>query len=85
MADLQVTCVDKSGPTHEHITQIGGAGWKKTRETAVAEIKSRTNSFYVVDSSNGKRAVVEIYKEIYLRTKADGDWKDNLLSLGKCS
>ena len=85
MASLQVTCVEKSGPTHEHITQIGGSGWRKSRETAVAEIKYGTNIFYVVDPYNGKVAIVEIYKEIYLRTRADGDWKDNLLSLGKCS
>lgn len=95
MADVQVTCITKSVPNggHEHITHIGNphtpnGGWKLTREAAIESIDNKTNTFYVLDPNNGKRSNVGVVRPAgrpaYLRTHADGDWNDNLLSLSPC-
>ena len=49
MADVQVTCMTKPDAfnTHEHITQIGGVGWKWQREDVIRSIEAKTNTFYV--------------------------------------
>jgi hypothetical protein len=92
MADVQVTCIDKPNPqsSHEHITHLGNpsAGWKWTREQVIASIETRTNTFYVIDPYNSKRSEVGVVSGAghapYLRTHADGDWNNNLLSLDQC-
>jgi hypothetical protein len=90
MADVQITCITKPHPQspHEHITHAGGAGWKWTREQVIASIDGKTNTFYVVDPKNRKRADVGVVrpagKAAFIRTHADGDWNDNLLSLDQC-
>lgn len=93
MADVQVTCITKPDPSspHEHITHLGnpGAGWKWTREQVIASIDAGTNTFYVIDRYTKKRAEVGVVRPSgrnpYVRTYADGDWNDNLLSLNQCS
>jgi hypothetical protein len=93
MSDVQVTCITKPHPQspHEHITHIGNprANWKLTREQAIAAIDARQYNFYVVDPYNGKRSDVGVVRPAgrapYLRTHADGDWNDNLLSLNQCT
>ena len=95
MADVQVTCITKPHPqsSHEHITHLGGPGgpggpWKWTRDQVIASIDARTNTFYVIDPYNGKRSDVGVVrvpgKAPYVRTHADGDWNNNLLSLKQC-
>jgi hypothetical protein len=92
MADVQVTCITKPHPQspHEHITRIGNphAGWTWTREQVVASIEANGNTFYVLDPRTGKRADIGVVRAAghapYLRTHADGDWNDNLLSLNQC-
>jgi len=91
MADVRVTCIIKQNPLspHEHITHIGGVGWVWTREEVITSIRSRINTFYVIDSSNGRRADVGVIepgygRDPYLRTYADDVWNDNLLSLPQC-
>lgn len=95
MADIIVTCITKSIPDggHEHITHIGNphssnGGWKWTREAVIQSIDNETNTFYVVDPNNKRRADVGVVRPVgrlaYLRTHADGDWNDNLLSLPIC-
>lgn len=92
MADVQVTCINKSTPNggHEHITHLGNpsAKWKWTREAVIESIDAKTNTFYVLDPKNGKRADVGVVRPegraAYVRTYADGDWNDNLLSLSTC-
>jgi Protein of unknown function (DUF3892) len=93
MADVRVTCIDKPHPDspHEHITHIGNpaAGWKWPREKVIVSIEAKTNTFYVIDPYNGKRSEVAVVhphqgRLPYLRTHADGDWNDNLLSLDQC-
>lgn len=92
MANCQVTCITKPNPQspHEHITHIGNPSvpWKLTAEDAIRRIDSKTDTFYVVDPRTGKTAYVGVFRvsgrRPYLRTYADGDWNDNLLSLSQC-
>jgi hypothetical protein len=92
MADVQVTCITKPHPQspHEHITHVGnpGVGWTWPREQVVASIEAKSNTFYVLDPKTGKRANIGVIRvpghAAYLRTHADGDWNDNLLSLNQC-
>jgi len=92
MANVQVTCITKAHPqsAHEHITHIGNpaANWKWTREEVIASIDAGTNTFFVLDPVTGKRSTVGVVRQAgrstYLRTYADGQWNDNLLSLPQC-
>ena len=91
MADVQVTCITKPDvlSTHEHITHIGGLGWRWEREKVIQSIEAKTNTFYVLDPSTGQRAYVGVVKpkdgrSAYLQTYADGRWNNNLLSLPQC-
>jgi len=92
MGNYQVTCINKPDrfSRHEHITHIGNiaGGWRITRESAIQRIESKTDSFYTVDASTGKRADIGVVREAgkapYLRTYADGKWNDNLLALAEC-
>jgi len=91
MADVQVTCITKPDvlSSHEHITQIGGVGWKWPREAVIRSIEAKTNTFYVIDPASGKKAYVGVVhptdgRAPYLQTHADGRWTNNLLSLPQC-
>ena len=92
MADIQVTCITNPHPQspHEHITHVGNpaGNWKWTREQVIASIDVKSNTFFVIDPRNGKRANIGVVRPAghapYLRTHADGDWNDNLLSLNQC-
>lgn len=92
MADAQVTCITKPLPQspHEHITHLGNpaGNWMWTREKVIESIDAKTNTFYVLDPANGNRANVGVVRESgkapYLRTYADGQWNNNLLSLNQC-
>ena len=92
MADVRVTCITKPHPQspNEHITHIGNpaVGWKWTREEVIASIDAGSNTFFVIDPNTGKRSDVGVVRVAgrnpYLRTHADGDWNNNLLSLDQC-
>ena len=91
MSDVRVTCITKPDRfgTHEHITHLGGNGWKWTREEVIRSIDARSNAFYVQDGA-GRRADVRVVdpgngRARYVRTYADGVWTDNLLALPPCS
>lgn len=91
MADVQVTCIVKPHPhsPHEHITHVGNPPrWIWPREQVIESIEAKTNTFFVLDPRNGKRSNVGVVrvpgKAPYLRTYADGDWNNNLLSLNQC-
>jgi len=92
MADVRITCITKpKNGSHEHITHVGNpsGGWKWPVADVIKSIEAKTNTFYVLDVYTGKRAEVGvIYPQNhapYLRTYADGNWNDNLLSLPQCS
>jgi hypothetical protein len=90
MADVRVTCITKPDRdnSHEHITHLGGNGWKWTREQVIASIEQETNTFFVLDAAK-HRADVKVVdpgngRARYVRTYADGVWTDNLLALPNC-
>lgn len=77
---------------HEHITHIGNntLGWCITREAAIQKIDAKTDAFYTVDKTTGKKVYIAVVrgdgtKAPYLRTHADGKWNDNLLALPDCT
>lgn len=92
MADVQVTCITKPNPDspHERITHLGNprAGWTWPVEDVITSIEAKTNSFFVVDPLNGKRSYVGVVRPTgqrpHVRTHADGQWNNNLLSLNQC-
>ena len=92
MADLQVTCITKSNPQspHEQITYLGNpsGSWKWTREEVITSIDAKAHTFFVFDAISGKRSEVGVVRfggqAPYLRTYADGNWNNNLLSLPQC-
>lgn len=91
MADAQVTCITKPHPQspHEHITHVGNPPqWVWPREDVIVSIEAKTNTFFVRDPYNGKRSEIGVVREQgkapYLRTYADGNWNNNLLSLDQC-
>jgi hypothetical protein len=88
MADVQVSCVLKTGTNHESITHlggVGGGGWCWTKQQVVDSINAKANTFYT--SVNGVRANIGVVNATppYVRTHADGTWTDNLLALPACS
>jgi hypothetical protein len=92
MSEHQVTCVNKPNrmSAHEHITHIGNieANWRLKRETAIARIDAKTEAFFTVDQTTGRKMYIGVVREAgkvpFLRTHADGKWNDNLLALAEC-
>ncbi|MFC6548815.1 DUF3892 domain-containing protein [Cohnella cellulosilytica] len=94
MADRhQVLCVNKSDRynPHERITHIGGKNtngsrWKLTQQEAIAGLEGGKWSFYVSRNGHTVNVIVAVsrYGNKYLKTEADGDQPDNLLSLSEC-
>jgi hypothetical protein len=88
MAQLQVTCITKRGghnDPHERIQRIGGVGWSKSEDDAIAEIETGANSFHV--SVGGRSIAVVVATRSgrkYLKTEPDDYSPDNLLALPEC-
>lgn len=80
--------VDRMAP-HEAITHIGGVAknrWKITQKRAIDLIENEGWRFYVdVDGDRVKVVVATSrYGNKYIKTEADGDHPNNLLSLPEC-
>lgn len=92
MNEYEVNCINKPdrNSQHEHITHIGNTtnNWRLTRESAIARIDAKTEAYYTVDKTTGKKAYIGVVrvagKAPYLRTHADGKWNDNLLAQAEC-
>jgi Protein of unknown function (DUF3892) len=89
----EILCIHKSDRTnpHERITHVGGrngdwSAWKITQEDAVAGIESGRWSFYVSRGGRTANVIVAVSRwgHRYIKTEADGDHPDNLLSLPEC-
>jgi len=87
----QIMCINKNPreDRHHSITHVGGNAngqrWKITKDDAIGKIERREWSFYTL--VNGHRAEVVIATHMgrkYLKTTADHDTPDNLLSLPEC-
>lgn len=90
----QVRCINKSDryDPWERIRNIGGVSsdgnrWKVTQAEAIQGIKDGTWSFYVSrPQGDAVRVIVAVsrFGNEYLKTEADGDEPNNLLSLPEC-
>lgn len=91
---VQIQCINKSDRPnpHERILSVGGVNqdrtrWKLSQEQAIAGIEDGRWQFYV--SVNGGQTVwvvvaVSQWRNKYLKTTADGEHPNNLLSLPEC-
>ena len=86
----QIQCINKNPreDRHHSISNVGGSaggGWKVTQTAAIGMIERREWSFYTL--ARGHRAEVIVATRNgrkYLKTTADHDTPDNLLSLPEC-
>jgi hypothetical protein len=90
---VEIRCINKTDRynPHERIRNVGGvngdgARWKITEEEAIAGIENDTWSFYVSRGGHTVDVIVarSPYGHKYLKTVADGQQPDNLLSLPEC-
>lgn len=91
MQTAEITCVTKSDRLnpHERITHVGGfAGkpWTITQEDAIQHIESGAWRFYVQSGGRSVWVIVAVsrFGNKYIKTEADGDQPNNLLSLTSC-
>jgi len=89
---IRVECVNKTDRynPHERIENIGGKNadgtrWKLSEDDAIAGIESGKWAFYVNVGGNAVAVIVATrLGHKYLKTVADGDQPNNLLSLPEC-
>ena len=90
---IEIKCINKSDryDPHERILRVGGinqAGerWSRSQTEAIAGIESGKWSFHVHRGGHTVRVVVAVsrFGNKYLKTEADGEQPDNLLSLPEC-
>lgn len=94
MADnVQITCINKSDRAnpHERIFAVGGVNsdgtrWKLSQTQAIDGIDIGKWRFWVHAGGRSVWVVVAIsrFGNKYLKTEADGEQPDNLLSLPEC-
>ena len=91
--NYQIRCIvkaDRSSP-YEHIAFVGGLNsdgsrWKFSQGDVIKMIKNKTHSFYVFKDGKIVNVIVAIskYGNEYIKTEADGEIPNNLLSLPTC-
>lgn len=90
MAQYQVVCITKRGGhsnPHERITHLGVASRTTpyTQEQVINWIETGTHSFFVSRPAGSAWVIVANRNgRKYLKTQADGDEPNNLLSLPEC-
>ena len=87
----QIKCINKDDryDPHERITHVGGyvtKQWKITQAEAIRYIENGEWEFYVRVGDQSVWVVVATsrYGNKYLKTQADGEGQNNLLSLPEC-
>lgn len=89
----EIRCINKSNRTnpYERISYVGGVNldgtsWKLSETDAIVGIKNGTYTFYVNRGGNTVDVIIakSLYGNEYLKTVADGEQPNNLLSLPEC-
>jgi hypothetical protein len=90
----EILCINKSERMnpHERITHVGGRNgdgtrWRITQEQAIDGIENGKWAFFVSQSGHTVNVIVSVSRSgnKYLKTVADGEQPDNLLSLPECT
>lgn len=87
MAEYEVTCIVPDGNDPDRrIDAIGGYRWNLKIDEAIQHIESGVNSFYTNQQGLFARVIVAVRSNgrKYLKTTADGQEPNNLLSLSHC-
>lgn len=91
---VRISCINKTDryDPHERIRYVGGANadgtrWKLSQPDAIVGIEDGRWAFYVERPAGDRVRVIvatSAYGNKYLKTDADGDQPNNLLSLPEC-
>ena len=90
---IEIRCINKSNRTnhYERILSIGGVNpdgkrWKMSEADAIVGIKNGTYTFNVNRGGSSVNVIIakSQYGHEYLKTVADGEQPNNLLSLPEC-
>lgn len=87
----KISCINKRehSSAYERIANVGGihngSRWKLTLDEAIRSIENGSRSYYTSVGGHERNVIVASRNGVkYLKTEADNDTPDNLLSLDEC-